>query len=126
MDIAQTNRKPDLVTAIAVLTLASGILNLFWSIGVFLGAVVLGLGTFLVGCLCIPLGVYPLALGIAEIVYAARLMKQPAPADLKPSYAIAILEIIDTLLGNVLALVAGVLALIFYNDPAVRRYFGET
>ncbi len=126
MDFASSNRKPDLVTAIAVLTLVSGILNLFWSIGVFIGAVVLGLGTLLVGCICIPLGAYPLALGTAEIVYAARLLKHPIDPALKPSYVIAVLEIIDMLLGNVLSLVVGVLALIFYNDPAVRRYFGET
>jgi hypothetical protein len=120
------DRKPDRITAIAVLTLVSGILNIFWSMGVFLGTVMLGLSTFLIGCICIPLGVYPLALGIAEIVYAARLMRHPIDPGLKPSYVIAVLEIGDTLLGNVLALVVGVLALIFYNDPGVRRYFGET
>jgi uncharacterized membrane protein (DUF2068 family) len=126
MDSDQATRKPDLVTAIAVMTLISGILNLLWSFGMFVGAVVLGLGTFFVGCICLPFGLYPLALGVAEIVYASRLLRHPPAPNVKPSYAIAVLEIIDMLAGNALALVTGVMALIFYNDPSVRRFFGET
>ena len=126
MNLPNPSRKPDLATAIAVMTLVSGILNIFWSIGLFLASVAFGLSTFFIGCICLPLAVYPLGLGIIEILYASRLMRNPISPTLKPAYYIAVLEIIDTLLGNVLALVVGVLALIFYNDPAVRRYFGET
>ena len=126
MNATPAARKPEMVTAIAVMTLISGILNMAWSIGVFVGAVILGLGTFLIGCVCLPLGLFPLGLGIAEIVYATRLMRNPAGSAVKPSYAIAVLEIIDMLVGNAFALVTGVMALIFYNNPSVRRFFGET
>ncbi|MGB7537500.1 MAG: hypothetical protein WBM17_03070 [Anaerolineales bacterium] len=126
MDLAVPTQKPDRLTAVAAMTLISGILNLFWSIGIFLAIAVFGVGTFLIGCICLPLGLYPLALGILEIVYAAKLLRNPVSPDLKPAYHIAVMEIIDTLFGNVMALIVGVAALIFYNDVAIRRFFGET
>jgi hypothetical protein len=126
MNFENPSRKPDRLTAIAVMTLVSGILNLFWSVGVFLAIILFGFGTFLVGCICLPLGVYPLVLGVLEIVYAAKLFRTPISPELKPAYHIAVMEIIDTLFGNLAALIVGVLALIFYNDLAVRHYFGET
>jgi hypothetical protein len=119
-------RRPDRLTAIAVMTLLSGILNFLWSPVVFLIIVLFGFGTFLVGCLCLPLSLYPLILGIFEILYAVKLLRAPTPPALKPAYHIAVMEIIDTLFGNIPALIVGVLALIFYNDLAVRRFFGET
>jgi hypothetical protein len=118
-------QKPDRLTAIGVMTLISGILNIFWSMGWFLGLAVLGIGTFLVGCLCLPLGLYPLALGVSEILYAMKLLRNPPPPSLRPAYFLAVMEIIDTLFGNVLALVVGVATLILYNDISVRRFFGE-
>ncbi|MBN2085648.1 MAG: hypothetical protein JW748_10545 [Anaerolineales bacterium] len=126
MALAVPSQKPDRLIAVAVMTLVSGILNLFWSVGIFIAIAVFGVGTFLIGCICLPLGIYPLALGILEIVYAAKLLGNPASPNLKPAYHIAIMEIIDTLFGNLPALIVGVAALILYNDVAVRRYFGET
>jgi hypothetical protein len=120
-----TADRPSRVTAIAVMTLISGFLNLFWSVGLFLAVTALGAGTFLIGCLCLPIAVYPLLLGILELAYAVGLLRQPVPANLKPAYYIAVMEIIDTLFGNAAALIVGVLALIFYNDRAVRAYFGD-
>jgi hypothetical protein len=119
-------QRPDRLTAIAIMTLLSGILNLFWSLVVFLAVLLFGFGTLLLGCICLPLGLYPLGLGILEIVYAVRLLRNHVPPALKPAYHIAVMEVIDTLFGNLPALIVGVLALIFYNDPAVRRFFGET
>jgi hypothetical protein len=125
VDAQNPSSKPDRVTTLAVMTLVSGILNLFWSAGVFLAVVAFGFSTLFVGCLCLPLGIYPLILGIVEIVYAGRLLRSPISPETKPAYYIAVMEIIDMLFGNIVALVTGVLALIFYNDPLVRRYFGE-
>jgi hypothetical protein len=126
MDPAVPPQKPDRLTAIAVMTLVSGILNIFWSIGLFLAIAAIGVGTFLIGCICLPLGFYPLVLGILEIIYAVKLLRNPISPELKPAYILAVLEIIDTLFGNVIALITGVVALILYNDVAVRRHFGET
>jgi hypothetical protein len=126
MDLPVPSPKPNRLTAIAVMTLVSGIFNLFWSFGIFLGIAAFGISTFLIGCICLPLGLYPVMVGILEIVYAVKLLRNPVSPELKPAYHIAVMEIVDTLFGNVLALVVGVVALILYNDPAIRRFFGET
>jgi hypothetical protein len=126
MDLPEPLQKPDRLSTLAVMTLVSGILNLAWSALVFLGAAVFGIGTFLIGCICLPLGFYPLLLGILEIIYAAKLLRNPVASELKPAYYIAVMEIIDALFGNVISLIVGVAALILYNDPAIRRFFGET
>lgn len=117
--------RPSRVTTIAGLTLASGILNFFWSAGLGFAFVLLGAGTFLIGCLCLPVALYPLLLGILEVAYAFRLLRRPPPPSMKPAYHIAVMEIIAALLGNIPALIVGVAALISYNDRAVRGYFGE-
>jgi hypothetical protein len=117
--------RPSRVTAIAALTLASGVLNLLWSAALGMGFVLLGAGTFLIGCLCLPVALYPLLLGILETTYAVKLLRRPVAYPVKPAYHIAVMEILDALVGNFPALVVGVAALIFYNDRAVRGFFGE-
>lgn len=114
-----STERPGMVTALAVMTLISGILNILWS-----GILGLGLIASLVGLLCSPVALYGLVLGILEIVYAARLLSTRPPA-VKPARYLAIMQICDVFLGNILALVVGILALVFYNDPAVKGYFGE-
>jgi len=111
--------KPTLVHVIAWMTLASGIVNLFWGIGASGAA----LHTF-VGIICIPITILPTVLGIFEIIYAAKLMGIPAQ-PIQPSTNIAILEIVCILVGNVFALVVGILALVFYNDLVVKEYFAR-
>jgi hypothetical protein len=115
-----TNQKPGLFTTIAVLTLVSGIVNLFWG---FIGsATVLG-GSFF-GVVCLPITILPTILGAFEIAYAAKLLStQPAPV--KPSQAIAVFEILVIVYLNVFSMVVGILALIFYNDVTIKEYFAR-
>ncbi len=108
-----------LVHVIAWMTLASGIVNLFWGIG----ASGTALATVL-GVICIPITILPTILGIFEIIYAAKLMSNP-PQPIQPSTNIAILEIVCILLANIFAVVVGILALVFYNDLAVKEYFAR-
>jgi hypothetical protein len=120
MNAQLTNQeKPTLVHVIAWMTLASGIVNLFWGIG----ASGTALATVL-GIICIPITILPTVLGIFEIIYAAKLMSNP-PQQIQPSTNIAILEIVCILLANIFAVVVGILALIFYNDLAVKEYFSR-
>lgn len=114
-----TNQKPGLFTTIAVLTLVSGIVNLFW--GFIASATALGT---IVGVVCLPLTILPTILGVFEIIYAAKLLSaQPEPVQ--PSQTIAILEILTFFIGNLFSMVVGILALIFYNDVTVRDYFAQ-
>jgi len=114
-----SDQKPGLITAIAVMTLASGIVNLFW--GFVASATALGT---IIGIFCLPITILPTILGIFEIIYAAKLLSaQPQPV--KPSQSIAIFEIMCLLLLNIFSMVVGILALVFYNDSVVKDYFAR-
>jgi hypothetical protein len=114
-----TNQKPNLVTAIAVTTLVSGIVNLFWGLVASMTAI----GT-IIGIVCLPLTILPAILGTFEIIYAAKMLSNP-PQPLQPSNGIAIFEILCFLTGNVFSMIVGILSLVFYNDITVKKYFAE-
>ena len=111
--------KPTLVNVIAWMTLASGIVNLFWGLGLSLTGLL-----SIIGILCVPILILPTILGIFEIIYAAKLLSNP-PQTVQPATTIAILEIVCILVGNLFSVVVGILALVFYNDIAVRDYFAR-
>lgn len=111
--------KPTFVNVIAWMTLASGIVNLFWGLGLSLTGLL-----SIVGIICIPFMLLPTILGVFEIIYAAKLMSNP-PQTTQPSTTIAILEIVSALVGNFFSVVVGILALVFYNDVTVRDYFAR-
>jgi hypothetical protein len=111
--------RPTFVNVIAWMTLASGVVNLFWGLGLSLTGLL-----SIVGIICIPFMLLPTILGVFEIVYAAKLMSNP-PQTTQPSTTIAILEIVSALVGNFFSVVVGILALVFYNDVTVRDYFAR-
>jgi len=113
--------KPGKVTALAIATIVSGAINIIGACGLTVSIV---LGTFGFGLICAPLTILPSVLGIFEIIYGAKLLSNP-PQPVKPSQAIAILEILTVLFLNVISLVVGILALVFYNDQEVKDYFAE-
>ena len=112
-----TQPKPNLIMAIALMTLINGIFNVIWGVGL------IG-GTFGLSLLCFPIPLFPLILGGFEIAYAIKLLANP-PQPVQPSQAIAIWEIVALFVGNVFSLVVGILALIFYNDSTVKDYFAR-
>ena len=112
-------QKPTLVHVIAWMTLASGIVNLFWGVA----ASGTALAT-LVGIICTPLTILPTILGIFEIIYAAKLFSNPAQ-PVQPSTNIAVLEVACILAGNVFSMAVGILSLVFYNDAEVKEYFAR-
>ncbi len=112
-------QKPALINVIAWTTLASGIVNLFWGLGLSLTVLLT-----LVGIVCTPFTILPTVLGIFEIIYAAKLFSNP-PQTVKPSTNLAVIEVACILTGNVFSTVVGVLALVFYNDLAVKDYFAK-
>ncbi|MFN8411520.1 MAG: hypothetical protein U0Z26_03950 [Anaerolineales bacterium] len=117
MNTTYSEQKPGLFTAIAIMTLMSGIINLFWG---FIGSAT-ALGT-IIGVVCVPVTILPTILGIFEIIYAANLLSsQPQP--IKPSKNIAAFQISMILYGNVFSMIVGILNLIFFNDQVVKEYF---
>jgi hypothetical protein len=114
-------QKPGMVTAIGVMTLVNGILNIMYAAIVTLSIVI---GTLGIGLVCAPLTILPGILGIFEIIYASQILSYP-PRRVQPSQVIAILEICCIVVGDVTSMVVGILALVFYNDPAVKAYFAR-
>jgi hypothetical protein len=114
-------QKPGMVTAIGVMTLVNGILNILYGTGVTL---LIALGTFGIGLLCAPLTILPAILGIFEIIYASQIVSYP-PRRVQPAQVIAILEICCIAVGDVTSMIVGILGLVFYNDPGVRTYFAR-
>ena len=96
------------------MTLIDGILNLM--IGL-IGSGVL----FCTTIICAPLGVYPIVLGILEIVQFNRLNRRPPDRREWPTW-LAVMQIIGILFSNPLSLACGVIGLIAGNDESVRNY----
>ena len=113
--------KPAPLNVVAWITLASGIVNLFWGI---VSSGVMLFSTWGIGIICMPITILPTVLGVFEIIYAAKLMSAP-PQPIQPSTNIAILEIVCVIVGNLFAVVVGILALVFYNDLTVKDYFAR-
>lgn len=114
-----SSQKPSLVTAIAAMTMISGIVNIFWGLIASMTALVT-----LVGVVCIPFTVLPSILGVFEIIYAAKLLGNP-PQAVRPAATLAAFEIASILAGNAFSMIVGILALVFYNDLMVKAWFAE-
>ena len=115
----RTTEKPGKVTALGIATIVSGAINIMAACGFTLALV---LGTLGLGIICAPLTILPAILGIFEILYGVKLLTNP-PQPVRPSQPSAILEIAMVLYLNVISLVVGILALVFYNDVEVKDYF---
>jgi hypothetical protein len=114
--------KPGKIQTIAILTLISGITNILWPLLIY---AIVGASTVFVGCLFLPLFAPPIALGIFEIIFAAKLMPTPIKPT-QPSQVLAILEIVCIITGNFVAVAAGIVALVLYSDPEVKAYFASS
>ena len=101
MTTYSTAQKPNLVTGIAVMTLLSGIVNIFW--GLIASLTVLAT---LVGVVCTPFTVLPTILGVFEIIFAAKLLANPVQ-PVRPSPYIAAFEIACILAGNAFSMIVG-------------------
>ncbi len=121
--VMTASAKPGKVQAVAIMTLISGIGNILYML--ILGFFVLlpiGIATIGIGCLFGILLIPPIVLGVFEILYSTKLLPTPIKPT-KPSQVIAILEICCILTGNLYTVATGIVALVMYNDPAVKAYF---
>ena len=111
--------KPGNVQTIAIIMIISGIINILAGITLTLAIV---LGTFFLGILCVPLTLIPIGVGVYEIIVGANILNNK-PA--KNVFLVGIMEVVSILWGNFLTMVAGILVLVFYNDPETKAYFDD-
>ncbi len=108
--------KPGKVQAIAIMCLVDSFINL-------LIAIVVVISCFLIIGLCfLPIGMYAAALFGYEIVYGMRLLADSS-RGVQLSKGFAIMQTI--FLINPMAILTGILSLIFFDDPEVKAYFGN-
>ena len=112
------DERPNYVTAMTIMPIVSGVINILAAIILFILVVI---GTLGIGLICAPLFLIPIIVGIFEILYGVSLNNNKA----KNTIVIAIAEICSLLWGNVLSAVMGALLLVFSNDPEVKAYFTE-
>jgi len=108
--IAAVSEKPSQLQTLGILTLISGILNCL--IGVSWAFTIIWL---------LP-AAFSIVLGILEIIYATKLMADPVRTD-RIAKHIAIMQIVNIINGAILAVVVGILALVWTNEPKVKEYF---
>jgi hypothetical protein len=114
--IINVNPEPGKHQAIAIMMLINGILDALAG-----ASLVGGLLISIIGILCLPVAMLPLALGVFEIIYASKMLSHK-PVNPTTIQTIAIIEVASILFGNVVGMVVGILNLVFLDDPAVKQY----
>lgn len=114
--LVHSNSEPGRYQAIYIMMLIDGILNVINGAGLVGGALI-----SIIGVICLPVVAIPLTLGIFEILYASKMLNHKKVSH-GTIQTIAIFETASILYGNVIALVVGILNLIFLDDPAVKNY----
>jgi hypothetical protein len=122
--------KPGYVQAISIMCLVDGCLNIIWAALLFLEIVIFGasFGVATFGVCCLPamclmvLPVYPLVVGIFDILYAVKVLPDPIKPVTVARY-LAVMQIVNIVSFQVFSVVTGIICLVFYNDPKVKEYF---
>jgi predicted Zn finger-like uncharacterized protein len=109
--------KPGRVQAIAIMILIGGIMACVGS----LGWLIAGIASMGLCCLW-PGAYYSAVLDIMAIIKGSQLLGRDDWRQQPPS-AIAIMQIINIVNGDVANCVMGILTLVFLNEPEVRRYY---
>ena len=100
---------------LGIFMIVSGALNILTGAGWVLALIVT-----LVGILCLPVALIPIGIGVWELVVGINIVNGK---PVKNVQVIGGFEIASILWANVLSMVAGILVLVFYNDPETRAYF---
>ena len=116
--------KPGVLTAIAVMTLVSGILNCLLSLTLLTSTVTSFyiLPGFTLYPIYVLLGIYCLVVAIFEIIYSSKILPDPIWA-MNPGKYVAIMQIVNVGSGSLWSLVIGILSLVFYSSPEVKQYY---
>ena len=118
-------QKPGKVQALSIIALISGCLNAMWAMYFTVHILFFGLITFGLGCILLVLPLWVAIVAALEINYATKILPTPMKTN-RPSQIIPILQMTCALGCNPLALAAGIISLVFTNDPEVKAYFAAT
>lgn len=116
---------PAKITTIGILCLVDGILNILYGLAAIFGLAFFGIATLGIGCLLLPLGLYPLVLGVLGMIYGIKLLSTP-PRPAGPARWLAVMQIVNVLWGNVISLVVGIVNLVLFTDREVVAFFDRT
>jgi predicted Zn finger-like uncharacterized protein len=123
---SREDQVPGMVQAISIMTLVGGILAILLGVGALVWFGLGGLFSMGAACLCLfwPGPYYSIILGILATVKGAQLLGRDARRQGPPN-AIAIMQIINVINGDIPNCVMGILTLVFLNQPEVRRFFAR-
>jgi hypothetical protein len=108
-------------SGLQIVLLISAILNFLWAVGLIFGISMLGVATIGLGCLCFPLALIPLAIGIMQVMdYTAAARTDPR-RYLDRTQMWGVINLIMLILGHIPAAVCGILQLVFVGEE--RRKF---
>ena len=124
-DAPAMDKKPGKVQALSIITLVSGCYNAVHAVFFFFYVLMVGVMTFGLGCVLIVLPIYLGIVATLEILYAMKILATPMKTN-QPSKVVPILQVICVLACNPITLAAGILGLVFNNDPDVKAYFAAT
>ncbi len=106
--------QPGILKTYAILTLIDGILNVL--LGIMAGGFLFCLTIF-----CAPLALYPMVLGVLEIVQFTSLNQHPPVRRELPNW-LSIMQIVGIAFSNPLALACGIIGFIANGDESVKAY----
>ena len=115
-------RKPGKVTAIAMLTLAGGLVALAWTLLV----VWIGFSSFLFVCCFIPSGLYTLISGVLITIQGVYLLGKNADAHLPRTGTSATLQICGIFSFNPVCLILGIITHVLLRNDEVVAYIKST
>jgi uncharacterized membrane-anchored protein len=113
--------KPGALTAVAIMMLIAGILNLLNAVGWFF----IGLSIFIVGVIftIIP-AIYCGMAGVYEVIYAAKLLAK-RPDIQEPPYFVSILGIISIIFFNIESAILEIINLALMSGTEVKEYLSS-
>ena len=115
-------RKPDQVTAIAVLTLGGGLFALVWTLLVAW----IGIASFFFVCCFIPSGLYTLISGVLITIQGVYLLGKNADAHLPRTGTSATLQICGIFSFNPVCLILGIITHVLLRNDEVVAYIKST
>lgn len=111
--------KPGKLQTVAIIWIVDGAMSIVWGAALAIGAL-----ASIIGIICLPIAVYPLVLGIVEVIYGVKLFGDPVKLT-KPPIFVSIMEMVDIAFGDVLGLIAGIVTYALLNDEEVKAYFAQ-